>query len=118
MAPSASAAAAAAAQLRAATTLSRTEMKPLSSSATFVALELFDMEGSLDRCAPHVPEPHLGHVCGAPPRRCRDYKHLKHGNCKNNWTFFAGCGWWRGGVWRGTRSRWREGAGVGGGLVV
>lgn len=62
-------------------------MKPLSSSSTFFALELYNTGGLLDQCAPLVPSLRLRHIFGTPPRHCCDYKHLKDGNCKNNWTF-------------------------------
>lgn len=62
-------------------------MKPLSSSSTFFALELHDTDGLLDQCAPLVPSLHLRRLLAAPPRLWCDYKHLKHGNCKNNWSF-------------------------------
>lgn len=105
-----------------------TAMKPRSSSSTFFTLELPETGGFLDPCAPLVPSPHLGHIFGAPARRCCAYKHLNHGNCESNWTFsLAVDGGGGGGVSEaslvfGGDEEQVEGGGrgfwVGGGLVV
>ena len=67
-----------------------TEMTRLSPRTTFSALELNNKKGLLNQSAPCTLlfRLHRLHVVFAAfLHRCSDYKQIKHGNWKNNWTF-------------------------------
>lgn len=108
-----------------------TEMTLLSPRTTFSALELNNKEGLLNESAPCallflLLGLHLVFASFLPQRS--DYKQIKHGKWKNDWTFSLAedGGVSVGGktvcVWGGAaKSRWREeggggGLGLGGGL--
>lgn len=62
-------------------------MTPLSPRTTFSALELNNKKGLLDYCALLFLSLGLHLILASSLQQRSDYKQMKHGNWKNNWTF-------------------------------